>query len=288
MVALSGTGLAGIAQLNSSNLSFSAQTVGTTATAQTITVTNAGNGNLTFSGIQTTGDFSQTNNCSSLAANASCTIQVRFTPTSSGSRTGTLTVADSAANSPQLVTLSGSGIDFSMPTSGGTATVVAGSTATYQLLIGAVGGNFSSAVNLICAGVPAFSTCSVTPNPVTPGSSPTSVTVTIKTSGPTAQLATPGDNRGPFVASLLAVPGFGLMGLFFVSGSVRRKQIRILTLVVVLAILSLICVGCAGVSTPPQPPVQKGNTTPAGAYTVLVIGSSGSVQHFSSLTLTVH
>jgi hypothetical protein len=198
-----------------------------------------------------------------------------------------LTVADSAANSPQLVTLSGSGIDFSMPSSGGTASIAAGSTATYQLSIGAVGGNFSSAVNLACAGVPAFSTCTVAPTSVTPGSSTTSVTVSIKTSGPTAQLATPGDSHGPFVASLIAAPGFGLMGLFFIGGSVRRKQIRILTLVVVLAMLSLICIGCAGVSTPKQP-VQTGNSTPAGAYTVLVIGSSGSVQHFSSLTLTVH
>ncbi len=284
IVSLSGTGMAGVAQLSSSSLTFAAQTVGTAATSQTITVSNTGNGALSFSSIQATGDFAQTNNCSSVAASSSCTIHVTFTPTASGNRTGTLTLTDSAAGSPQLVSLSGSGIDFSMPSTGGTATVKAGSTATYQLSVGSVGGNFSSAVSLTCAGVPAFATCTINPTSVTPGANNASVTVTIKTTGTTAQAAAqPG---APLFAWVTVAPGFGLVGLCFTGR--RRRNMGVILLLVLVVALTLIGVGCGGGSTPSQPVTQpKGNPTPSGAYTVLVIGTSGSVQHFSSLTLTV-
>jgi len=42
----------------------------------------------------------------------------------------------------------------------------------------------------------------------------------------------------------------------------------------------------AASATQPSPFRQE-NFTRTGTYTVLVIGNSGSVQHFSSLTLTV-
>src|SRR5947199_6932573 len=44
-----------------------------------------------------------------LAAGANCTINVTFTPTASGARTGTLSLADNAGGSPQIMTLSGNG-----------------------------------------------------------------------------------------------------------------------------------------------------------------------------------
>src|SRR5439155_864275 len=59
------------------------------------------------------GDFGQTNNCplspSTLAANATCTIDVTFTPTAIGSRSATLTVTDNASNNPQTAGVSGTG-----------------------------------------------------------------------------------------------------------------------------------------------------------------------------------
>src|SRR5690242_21141606 len=54
--------------------------------------------------IAATGDFGQSGNCpASLAANASCSIFVTFTPTAQGARTGSLTLTDDAADSPQSV-----------------------------------------------------------------------------------------------------------------------------------------------------------------------------------------
>src|SRR5206468_233147 len=44
-----------------------------------------------------------------LAAGANCTINVTFTPTASGARTGTLSLTDNAGGSPQIMTLSGNG-----------------------------------------------------------------------------------------------------------------------------------------------------------------------------------
>jgi len=56
------------------------------------------------------GDFGQTNNCgASVAAGGSCTINVTFTPTATGSRSATLTVTDNASNSPQTAGVSGTG-----------------------------------------------------------------------------------------------------------------------------------------------------------------------------------
>ncbi|MGB9072202.1 MAG: choice-of-anchor D domain-containing protein [Terriglobales bacterium] len=288
IVTLSGTGLAGVAHLDASSLSFSALTVGTTSSAQTITVTNSGNGALTVASVLATGDFAQTNNCTTVAANGgTCAIEVTFTPTSSGTRTGTLTLADSAADSPQLVSLTGSGIDFSMPSSGGSATIKAGGTATYQMSISPVGGTFSSAVSLVCAGVPAFSTCTVDPASVTPGADPAAVTVTIKTTGTAAQLFAPGAAQRPLFAWWTLAPGFGLFGTFLFGAGQGRKRASILLLFIVLIAGVTFWAGCGGSSNPIPPPAPSGNSTPAGTYTVLVIGTSGSVQHFTSFTLTV-
>ncbi len=114
-VSLVGTGTSATVSLSASALSFGSQTVGTTSAAQGVNLTNGGSGALTISNIQVTGtdpgDFGMpSNTCgSSLAANASCTVNVTFTPAASGSRTATLTFADSATNSPQSVTLTGTG-----------------------------------------------------------------------------------------------------------------------------------------------------------------------------------
>jgi uncharacterized membrane protein len=66
-----------------------------------------------------------------------------------------------------------------------TQTVGAGQTAAYNLSVMPVGSAFANPVTLSCAGAPANSTCTFTPNPVTPGNAAAPVVVTIATS-PTA------------------------------------------------------------------------------------------------------
>ena len=75
-----------------------------------MTLTNSGAGVLTINHINVTGPFSQTNNCpSSLNPNASCTISVKFHPTTKDVFHGTVSVTDNAPGSPQKVPLTGTG-----------------------------------------------------------------------------------------------------------------------------------------------------------------------------------
>ncbi|HEX5410930.1 MAG TPA: choice-of-anchor D domain-containing protein [Terriglobia bacterium] len=100
--------------LSTTSLDFGWVLVGTTSGAQSITLSNIGTGSLSISGIGATAPFNESNNCgSSVAAGASCTILVMFSPTSGGGQAGTLTVSDNASGSPQTVSLSGRGSNSS-------------------------------------------------------------------------------------------------------------------------------------------------------------------------------
>ena len=118
-VALTGVGSTSNATLTPASLAYATQLINTGSAAQQATLTNSGSVSITISSIAVTGPYSQTNNCgTTLAANASCTISVVFTPTKSGTQTGTLSVTDNAPNSPQSVALSGVGTVMSFsPTS---------------------------------------------------------------------------------------------------------------------------------------------------------------------------
>ncbi len=92
------------------SLTFPSQTVATTTPPQFVYVTNIGTGALAIASITTGGDFTGVNNCgSSLAVGASCAIAVSFTPTTSGTRTASLSIIDDAPGSPHLVSLTGTG-----------------------------------------------------------------------------------------------------------------------------------------------------------------------------------
>jgi Pectate lyase superfamily protein/F5/8 type C domain/Abnormal spindle-like microcephaly-assoc'd, ASPM-SPD-2-Hydin len=111
VVEVSGTGATGGPALSASpaSLTFPGTAIGTSAATQSVSVTNTGTSSATISGVSVSGDYSETNNCGTLAVNASCTVTVTFTPTATGSRTGTLTVTSNANNSPTKVGLSGTG-----------------------------------------------------------------------------------------------------------------------------------------------------------------------------------
>lgn len=92
-----------------SSLSFGSIAVGASSPSQTATLTNTGSLIITLASISTSGDYSQGNNCgTTLSQSASCSIFVTFSPTLSGTRTGTLTITSNAAGSPQTVSLTGS------------------------------------------------------------------------------------------------------------------------------------------------------------------------------------
>jgi hypothetical protein len=115
-VSLSGTGSAPVT-LSATSLTFNTTAVGSTSASKSVTLTNHLSGLLTFSSIVTSGPFGiATNTCgTSIAAGASCSVGVTLTPTTTGAATGALTLTDSAGNSPQTVSLGGTGSSSSSP-----------------------------------------------------------------------------------------------------------------------------------------------------------------------------
>ena len=109
-VNLTGTGGSPVT-LSTSSLSFGTVFVGSSSTAAPVTLTNNQSVSLTNISISVTGAaFSQVNTCgTSIGPGAKCTITVTFTPKTSGSQTGAVTISDSAGNSPQSISLKGSG-----------------------------------------------------------------------------------------------------------------------------------------------------------------------------------
>jgi hypothetical protein len=120
ILSLTGNGLAAATPVATitpaSPVMFPSTPQGTASAPVTVTVTNTGNATLNITTVTITGtnaaDFAAgTNTCNGagLAANATCTVGVVFTPGAVGARTATLQVADNAAGSPQSATLTGMG-----------------------------------------------------------------------------------------------------------------------------------------------------------------------------------
>src|SRR6202042_3454151 len=102
---------AGALHPSTTSLSFGDVASGSTSSAQTVTVSNPGTSAAPISSVSVTGPFSQTNTCgTSIAAGGSCTVSVKFAPTSGGALTGALTIATSAPGGPVTVTLAGTGV----------------------------------------------------------------------------------------------------------------------------------------------------------------------------------
>jgi len=111
-VSLSGT--ATMISVSPRTLSFGIHTVGSPTASKVVTVKNTGTVPVSMAplsiGGTDSGDFQATSNCgNSLAAGATCTAALRFTPTNAGARTATLLVTDSDPGSPQPANLIGMG-----------------------------------------------------------------------------------------------------------------------------------------------------------------------------------
>jgi hypothetical protein len=122
-VSLSGTGTgappAPAVSLSVSAINFDARIVGSTSDAQQVLLYNSGDGTLNITSIvasttsapTTPGDFAiDSTTCgATLAAAASCAVNISFTPVAGGSRTGRIRFTTDAATSPDDVSTSGTG-----------------------------------------------------------------------------------------------------------------------------------------------------------------------------------
>lgn len=91
-------------------LDFGRVVVNTASSPQIATLTNTGNAVLSITNTTTAADFSQSNTCaSSVGAGNTCTLSVIFKPALRGLRTANISISDNSADSPQQISLSGTG-----------------------------------------------------------------------------------------------------------------------------------------------------------------------------------
>lgn len=105
------------ASLNSTMLSFAQQITSTVSSEQSLTITNSGTAPLLIGTPVITGADASSfqfglNGCTSpLAPSDSCSIGIRFAPTSANDKLASLSIPSNASSSPDTVSLSGTAID---------------------------------------------------------------------------------------------------------------------------------------------------------------------------------
>jgi hypothetical protein len=277
-VALTGQGATVNLTASPASLTFSSQKIGTTSAKQYVTLT-AGAADISALSIQTTGDFAETNTCgTSIPAFQTCTLNVTFTPSASGTRTGTITISSSAPNSPQTVSLTGSiGSTLGLAAASSTATVAAGSGTTYSLSIGGQG--LSGTASLSCTGAPANATCSVPATVPVSGTTASTFTVTVSTTA--RAVAVPWAQRirlTPWPLSLASL--IALLLLYR-----KRTQPRFALTYAIMVFLPVIFLlgACGGGPTTSS----NANGTATGSYQLTVTAKVGSTSQSVNLTLNV-
>ncbi len=130
-VTLSGSGVQANASVSPGSVPFGSQPVHTSSATTNIVLSNTGSSNLSYASMDVgganPGDFavsdSDCHTAGFLAPGTSCTITATFVPTTTGSRTATVTLHDGDPNNPtQTVALSGTGTPSSVGFTPGTVT----------------------------------------------------------------------------------------------------------------------------------------------------------------------
>ena len=130
-VSLDGSGIAAVLTLgiNATSLSFGNILVGTSSTTQNVTMTNTGNSHVTISQVNTTrAGYWVTGGSTAvtLTPSQNLVLGVQFSPTATGSVTGSISIVSNATGSPATVTLSATGVvqhSVSLSWTAGTSTV---------------------------------------------------------------------------------------------------------------------------------------------------------------------
>ena len=275
-----------VVTIASSTITFTAQTVGVSSAAQTISVKNTGNADLNGVKIAVTGtdaaSFSETNDCgTTVAAGSGCTLSVVFTPSAAGTLSATIAITDNAAGSPQSVALSGTGTapGFTItqqPGGSSSATVSAGKPATYSLALSPSAG-YSGNITLSCSGLPANAVCSFSP-----------VTLTIS-GGKTADfmLTIATETTQSSVAPAL---GTALAGLLLLLPLCKGRRPMALTVSIGLTLVIGGVSGCGGgggSTAPTQPANPTVKTVVPGTYTIQVVASDGTTAQKMAVTLVI-
>ena len=218
--------------LSTTSMKFGNQAVGTTSAVKKATLTNTGTATLDITSITVTGPFAQTNTCgATVKAGKNCTISVTFSPTTTGSATGTVTITDNATNSPQTISLSGSGVtgvsvsptkltfpttDIGSTSAPMTSTLANNDTTVLTITSIVVSGPFAQTNNCGSSlGAASKCTISVTYTPTATGTQTGTVTITDSASNSpqTISLTGTGQTSSPTLVSISISPGSALLSV---------------------------------------------------------------------------
>lgn len=263
---LTGKGISSIS-VSSSSLGFPNTDVGATS-YQNLLVTNVAPGGIGIV-LNVTGDYAATSNCpASLGPGASCTVRIGFTPTTTGSRPGTLTV------NGNFVALVGTGVDFSVAINPGSGTVLAGIGLTTNVSILPISG-FSSTVTVSCTTDAPASTCALATQNLVPSPN-AQETMTITTTSHYKVVGYQGFSKGYLLWASIAAGGLLLLT------RVRVRGMRTVLMLFVLMAASGLITGCSG-----KLPAENATYTPAGTYSYTVTATDGFLKHSATYQLTV-
>ena len=165
--------------------------------------------------------------------------------------------------------------DFSIAASPTSLTVVPGQSGTSTILITPQNG-FNSSVSFSCSGLPAGTSCSFSPTPITPSGATASTTLTL-----TASISAMNQLPNPF--QYTPVAGMALTLCFIRRRNRRRCKVWILC---AAAALSLVCLTACGRGTSNSGGTTSNPTPESGTVTVTAI--SGSLSHSAPLTVSVN
>jgi hypothetical protein len=255
-------------------------------------------------------------NAAALAANASCTVSVTFSPIFSKPRSETLTVTDDAPNSPQVLNIFANAppaFSLSSPSTALSAAVSAGQSASYALQL-TPGLDYNGTISFTCTGAPLGATCQTPASVVLNTGAPAAFTVTVVTSGGAlVALVAPKitSRRSPPTPPLPGVFTLALGALFFIlvlrlyrglSGLIpavgpqpaphasRRKVVYAMVALAILIPVLFLTNGCGGAAT--MPAAQKSSiVTPSGTSTLVITptatNASGKALQLPLIQLTL-
>ncbi|MGA8222612.1 MAG: choice-of-anchor D domain-containing protein [Candidatus Acidiferrales bacterium] len=295
------------ANLNPSSFTFAQTTVGATSASMGFTLMNSGTATLQIQNLglggPNPGDFTESNTCgASVNVNSSCTITVAFRPQAVGQRTATVNIVDNAADSPQMISLTGTGnapfnLAATTPTS---KNAQPGQMVQYGLQF-TPNANFTGMVQFACTSSPPGPQCSVSP-PSAQVNGPNSMPLMVNATAPMMAAARrAGLLPGARPLSAFRTSSLGLLVLFlaaFVMAGATRprsagaanswlarfsvKQFQLTHAILALALAAiLVSAACGG---------SGGDGTGGGGpqnFTLTVTASSGQSALPITLTLSV-
>jgi hypothetical protein len=188
-----------------------------------------------------------------------------------------IAVAGTYANSgiaSATYTINGPPPDFTVAASPASLSMKPGQSGTAVISVTSLNG-FDSMISFACSGLPSGASCSFSPANVTPSGAGASTTLTVTASTTTAALRR--NSNSLFSGSVLAA------ALAFFSWKRRRSQMLWLLALSVAGLTLLSGCGSKGSPTGGAPATPQPT-----ASTITVTATSGSLQHATSLSLTVN